>query len=97
MNDSLVDIDVLVGQLPEFHDMRFTQVKDGKVVGQKHIVENVELSSGEEQQDGNYKVKLDDECSELRIYGINKYEHLDLLWGKYMNENVIKNVVDFIH
>ena len=96
MNDSLVDIDVLVSQLPEFHDMRFTQVNDGKVVGQKHIVENVELSNGEEQQDENYKVKLDDECSELRIYGINKYEHLDLLWGKHMNENVIRNVVDFM-
>lgn len=97
MNDSLVDIDIIVSQLPEYQNMKFTQVKDGKVVGQKHIVDNAEVSSGAEEQDENYKVKLDDECSELRIFGIKNYEHLDLLWGKYMNENVIQNVVDFIH
>lgn len=95
MNDSLVDIDVIVHQLPEFKEMKFTQIKDGEVVGNKHIIDNVEVN-GNDSEEENYKVKSDDLHSELRIFGINQYEHLDLLWGKHMNENVITNVVEFI-
>lgn len=97
MNDSLVDIDVLVSQLPEFQDLKFTQIKDGKIVGQKHIIDNIEVENSDNEIVENYKVKSDDSKSELRIFGINKYEHLDLLWGKHMNENVIENVIEFIH
>lgn len=97
MNDSLVDIDVLVSQLPEYQDLKFTQIKDGKIVGHKNIIDNIEIEVIDDEMDENYKVKDDNVFrSELRVFGINKYEHLDLLWGKHMNENVIKNVIEFL-
>jgi lysosomal acid lipase/cholesteryl ester hydrolase len=96
MSDSLVDIDVLVDQLPEFKNLNFKQIKNGKVVGKKTIINNVEIESNDVEPVENYKEKKDDESSELTIFGINGYEHLDLLWGKYINENVISNIVNFM-
>lgn len=82
MNDSLVDIDTLVSQLPAFNKQHFTQIKDGKVVGRREVVIK---ENGEGVDD-----------KELNVFGIYGHEHLDLLWGRRQQENVINNVLDFI-
>lgn len=89
MSDSLVDIDILVGQLPDFKHMLFTQVKNGDIVGRKHLVDNIEVAE-------NYEEIGDGALSELRVFGIAEHEHLDLLWGEKEKENVINNVINFL-
>ncbi|GMM47724.1 sterol esterase [Pichia kluyveri] len=107
MNDSLVDIDILINQLPEFNNQTITQIKDGKIVGKKKIYDNVEvIIENDDDEEYGYgdnnseteviKVNSSDKLNELRVFGINGYEHLDLLWGKNMNENVIQNVIEFL-
>ena len=101
MSDSLVDIDVLVGQLPETKYQQYTQIKDGKVVGMKQLVDNVEIdvdSSSDSDDTAENAIKVNDyeSHSELKIFGVYGHEHLDLLWGKNMKENVIDNVVHFL-
>lgn len=89
MSDSLVDIDILVGQLPDFKHMLFTQVKEGAVVGRKHLVDNLEIDVED--------VEIEDSSlSELRVFGIADHEHLDLLWGERQKSNVIDNVIEFL-
>lgn len=89
MSDSLVDIDILVGQLPDFKHMLFTQVKNGDIVGRKHLVDNIEVAENDEEIG-------DGALSELRVFGIAEHEHLDLLWGEKEKENVINNVINFL-
>ena len=101
MSDSLVDIDVLVSQLPESKYQQYTQIKDGKVVGMKQLVDNVEIevdSSSDSDDTAENAIKVNDyeSHSELKIFGVYGHEHLDLLWGKNMKENVIDNVVRFL-
>lgn len=96
MSDSLVDIDVLVSQLPEYEDLLFTQINEGKVVGTKHLINNVEIKVNDDTESEEGKNFKDGDCSQLRVFGIKGHEHLDLLWGKNMNKNVIENVVDFV-
>lgn len=100
MSDSLVDIDILVGQLPEFKNLIFTQIKSGEIVGKKHLIDNIEIAQiVEHSTDDNYKDKMeigDHQLSELRVFGIYGHEHLDLLWGENQQKNVIENVIDFL-
>lgn len=99
MNDSLVDIDIIVNQLPKFKKTEMKVIKDGILQNELITIDN----TGEEEiiEEGNNNVeksgiKLFKNDSELRIFAIDKYEHLDLLWGRNMNNNVIKNVIEFI-
>lgn len=82
MSDSLVDIDILVSQLPEFNHISFNQIKNAEFTGRRDVINDTKSNGGRN--------------SELRIFGIYNHEHLDLLWGKNMNENVINNVINFM-
>lgn len=85
MNDSLVDIDIIISQLPRFRDIQYTQIGfNGEVTKKSDILSTRETI--QEISDGQFK-----------IYGIEKHEHLDLLWGQNQKLNVIDNVIEFLN
>lgn len=89
MSDSLVDIDIIVDQLPTFEYIKFNQISNGI------LIKNSQLE-GQEMIKENYKVNGLSNNQQLTIFGVENYEHLDLLWGKSQEQNVIKNVINFL-
>lgn len=83
MNDSLVDIDIIMSQLPKFRTIEYTQLGAGGVVTKQS-----EIISEDAQR------KLANE--RFRIYGIEGHEHLDLLWGRDEGAIVVSRVVEFL-
>lgn len=90
MNDSLVDIDIIINQLPNFQTIKYTQIGNGGVITKQSeiISDELEKVNGEDSSQGK--------SEEFRIYGIEEHEHLDLLWGKNQESNVINNVIEFL-
>lgn len=86
MNDSLVDIDVIVNQLPKYEIIEYKQIGEcGKITRKSEIISN---------EDG--EIAYNNEGNKFKIYGIEGHEHLDLLWGRNQENNVINNVIEFL-
>ncbi|QPG76616.1 hypothetical protein FOA43_004008 [Brettanomyces nanus] len=120
MADSLVDIDVILDQLPDFDSVNVNQLKydDSTVASSSDsssyqpLSEKAPLSSIEEVNNesapdsdvDNVKVnetrvtstEESDPKSQLHIFGVENYEHLDLLWGKGVETAVIRHVLEFL-
>lgn len=79
-SDSLVDINVILNQLPEFD----------RVIADKTTVDR---SPEPVEKDD---MKVGGTQSELRIHGVKDHEHLDLIWGRDVDHYTIQNVLNFL-
>ncbi|KAG7708372.1 hypothetical protein KL930_001813 [Ogataea haglerorum] len=87
MADSLVDIQQMTEQLPEFEEYNISVLNDQQT--KPELVEMVDNEKVDETMNSS-------DGEKLQIVGVENYEHLDLVWGQNIEYYVINNVLEFL-
>ncbi|KAH3668288.1 hypothetical protein OGAPHI_002042 [Ogataea philodendri] len=87
MSDSLVDIKLMIEQLPQFSECKMSVLTAADV--------NMKPLLTDEDEKLEDTVKASDGTS-LNIVGVENYEHLDLIWGENISYYVTGNVTAFL-
>lgn len=106
MSDSLVDIDVMLRQLPDFGSINFECIQNSSIHQDEEKEEDTSTISSKAPlvvDKDNVKVieetdSIDSNVQKnsIQIVGVENHEHLDLIWGEKVQDKINDRIIKFL-